>query len=413
MNRINELIERRKVLGPAYRLFYNEPFYPVRSDDVWLFDEQGEQFLDAYNNVPIVGHSNPNVVKAMSEQAATLSTHTRYLHHLILDYSDQLLSYFPSELNRLMLTCTGSEANDLAIRIAETVTSGQGIVVTRNAYHGVTHLLAQLSPSLAPISDFVRVIDPPKAHRNFELEKERLGREVKNAFDDLMAHNIKPCALLLDTIFASDGIYPAIKGVLDDAVKVTHEMGALVIIDEVQTGFARLGSDWWGFKSLGVEPDIVTMGKPMGNGYPIAGVVTKDELLQIFAEKGRYFNTFGGNPVAVAVGKAVLDELENKHLPQHVDEMGCYLQKAFTAQLSSLGIAEIRGQGLYWGLEVAGDGEETSEGRARRVVNHMRDAGVLLNYCGPNANVLKIRPPLTFQKEHADRLIFALVDALS
>ena len=312
MNRINELIERRKVLGPAYRLFYNEPFYPVRSDDVWLFDEQGEQFLDAYNNVPIVGHSNPNIVKAMSEQAATLSTHTRYLHHLILDYSDQLLSYFPSELNRLMLTCTGSEANDLAIRIAEAVTSGQGIVVTRNAYHGVTHLLAQLSPSLAPVSDFVRVIDPPKTHRNFELEKERLGREVKNAFDDLMAHNIKPCALLLDTIIASDGIYPAIKGVLDDAVKVTHEMGALVIIDEVQTGFARLGSDWWGFKSLGVEPDIVTMGKPMGNGYPIAGVVTKDELLQIFAEKGRYFNTFGGNPVAVAVGKAVLDELENK-----------------------------------------------------------------------------------------------------
>lgn len=413
MDRISELVERRKILGPAYRLFYNEPFYPVRSEDVWLFDDQGRRFLDAYNNVPIVGHGNPNVVKALSEQAATLCTHTRYLHHLILDYAEQLLSYFPSDLDRLMLTCTGSEANDLAIRIAQAATNGQGIVVTRNAYHGVSHLLAQLSPSLAPVSNFVRVIDPPKTDSNFELEKERLGREVRNAFADLMAHNIQPCALLLDTIFASDGIYPAMKGVLDDAVTATHAAGALVIIDEVQTGFARLGSDWWGFKSVGVEPDIVTMGKPMGNGYPIAGVVTKDELLQVFAEKGRYFNTFGGNPVAVAVGMAVLNELESQHLPQHVDDMGSYLENAFKEQLSSLGIVEIRGKGLYWGLEIAATSEETADVRARRVVNRVRDAGVLLNYCGPESNVLKIRPPLTFQAEHADLLVSALVEALS
>lgn len=257
------------------------------------------------------------------------------------------------------------------------------------------------------------MIESPKTYGDFEAEKKRLGEEVKAAFEDLKAHNIQPCALLLDTIFASDGIFPAIKGVLDDAVKETKAVGALVIIDEVQTGFARLGSDFWGFKSVGVQPDIVTMGKPMGNGYPIAGVVANEDLIQKFADKGRYFNTFGGNPVAVAAGMAVLDELESRHIPKQVDAVGQYIEKALNEKLSSLGVKEIRGKGLYWGVEIAGMGQENGAQRAARVVNHMRDAGVLLNFCGPTVDVLKIRPPLTFQVEHADMFVDALVNALN
>lgn len=407
-----DLLARRRVLGPAYRLFYNEPLYPVRAEDVWLYDGNGQRFLDAYNNVPVVGHCNPEVVAAMIKQASTLCTHTRYLHHLILDYADRLLVHFPKELNQLMLTCTGSEANDLAIRIAEAATGGKGIVVTSNAYHGVSHLLAQMSPSLAAVASFVRTVKPPKSNQNSN-EAARFGLEVKQAFEDLAQHGFKPCALMIDPILASDGIDPCEKGLLDPAVKATHDAGALVIIDEVQTGFARLGSSWWGFNHVGVQPDIVTMGKPMGNGYPIAGVVAGEALIKLFAEKGRYFNTFGGNPVAVAAAMAVLDELESRRLPEQVGRLGAEIRGKFHQDLSSLGVKEIRGEGLYWGIEIAPDGKEDASARAARVVNHIRDAGVLLNYCGPTVDVLKIRPPLTFNSEHVDILLSSLKNALS
>ncbi|MGO3859022.1 aspartate aminotransferase family protein [Neisseriaceae bacterium CLB008] len=407
-----DLLARRKVLGPAYRLFYQEPFYPVRGEDVWLYDERGQRFLDAYNNVPVVGHCNARVVAAMAEQASVLCTHTRYLHHLILDYADRLLSRFPAELDQLMLTCTGSEANDLAIRIAEAVTGGRGIVVTHNAYHGVSHLLAQMSPSLAPISSFVRTVTPPSSQASAD-EAERFGREVADAFADLAQAGIRPCALIIDPVLASDGIDLCAPDSLAPAVAATHAAGALVIIDEVQTGFARLGSQWWGFNQVGVRPDIVTMGKPMGNGYPIAGVVASADLVQQFANKGRYFNTFGGNPVAVAAAMAVLDELETRQLPAQVDRVGAEIRQQFEQRLAPLGVKAIRGEGLYWGIEMAADGRESGQDRAIRVVNAVRAAGVLLNHCGPNGDVLKIRPPLTFNSEHAVLLTDSLVQALN
>ncbi|MBP6117256.1 MAG: aminotransferase class III-fold pyridoxal phosphate-dependent enzyme [Neisseriaceae bacterium] len=406
-----DLLSRRQVLGPAYRLFYNEPFYPVRAEDVWLYDAQGRRFLDAYNNVPVVGHCNPKVVAAMAEQASVLCTHTRYLHHLILDYAERLLSHFPAGLNQLMLTCTGSEANDLAIRIAEAATGGKGIVVTSNAYHGVSHLLAQLSPSLAPVSAFVRTVAPPCSEQG-EGEAARFGNDVRLAFEDLAAHGIQPCAFIIDPIVASDGIDPCAQGSLDLAVQATHAAGALVIIDEVQTGFARLGPSWWGFNHAGVTPDLVTMGKPMGNGYPIAAVVASEALIQAFADKGRYFNTFGGNPVAVAAATAVLDELETRQLPEQVGRLGQLIRQQFGQALSSLGVEAIRGEGLYWGIQMAPDGKETAAARAARVVNDLRDAGVLLNYSGPTMAVLKIRPPLTFNEEHVGILLTSLKKAL-
>lgn len=410
-DRTASLLSRRAVLGSAYRLFYQQPFYPVRGEDVWLFDEQGQRFLDAYNNVPVVGHCNARVVEALSRQAATLCTHTRYLHDAILDYADRLLTHFPAELNRVMLTCTGSEANDLAIRIAEAVTGGRGIVVTANAYHGVTHILAKLSPSLAPIDDFVRTVNPPSTEQG-EGEAARFGQEVAAAFADLQEKGIKPCALLFDTVFASDGILPPVAGLFDEAAKAARAAGAVVIADEVQAGFGRLGSEWWGFKTAALSPDIVTMGKPMGNGYPIAAVVAKEDLIEHFAAKGRYFNTFGGNPVAVAAANAVLEELESRQLPQQVDVVGTALGQRFQDALSGLGVKAIRGKGLYWGIEVAADGKQSSTERAVAVVNHAKQSGVLLSNSGPNADVLKIRPPLTFNAEHIDLLVGALEQAL-
>ena len=414
-NSLDAMLAKREVLGPAYRLFYEEPLYPVKGEGVWLIDHQGRRYLDAYNNVPVVGHCNPKVVAAMTAQASTLCTHTRYLHDGILTYADRLLARFPSYLNRLMLTCTGSEANDLAIRIAEAVTGGTGVVVTSNAYHGVSHLLAKLSPSLAPIAEFVRVVAPPRAAADEAgniAEAKRFAVDVAEAFEDLQAAGYQPCALLMDMIFASDGILPPSVGLLTEAAKAAKQMGAVVIADEVQSGFGRTGDNWWGFVDAELQPDIVTMGKPMGNGYPIAGVVASDEMVATFAAKGRYFNTFGGNPVAVATGMAVLDELEERQLPAKAGALGLGIQAAFAQELAGLGTVDIRGRGLYWGIEIAADGKETATERATRVTNHMRQNGVLLSNSGPDAKVLKIRPPLVFEQEHAQMLVAALKQAL-
>ncbi|AUZ04913.1 class 3 aminotransferase [Vitreoscilla sp. C1] len=406
---IENLLERRAILGPAYRLFYDEPLFPVQGEDVWLTDHTGRRYLDAYNNVPVVGHCNGAVVQAMSEQAQTLCTHTRYVHDAVLDYGERLLAHFPKYLNRVMFTCTGSEANDLALRMAFAVTGGQGVIVTANAYHGVTHLLAQLSPSLGAIGDFVRVVQPPLTQS--EDAAQAFAQEIRAAIQSLQDAHIKPSALLIDTVFASDGIFAPDEGLLGLGIDTAREAGLLIIADEVQAGFGRLGSDWWGFVSAGFKPDIVTMGKPMGNGYPLAGVVAKGDLVQTFADTGRYFNTFGGNPVAMKVGMAVLNELEQRNLPEQVDTLGETMQEALLG-LKELGVVEVRGKGLYWGVQLAATDTQTAAERAKFVVNDMRQHGVLLSQCGPNMDTLKIRPPLTFTASHIEIFIQTLSAAL-
>ncbi len=404
-----DLAARRTVLGPAYRLFYQQPLAPVRGDDVWLEDADGRRYLDAYNNVPVVGHGNPRVVAALAQQSATLCTHTRYLHHAILDYADALLAQLPAHLERIMFTCTGSEANDLALRMAQAVSGGQGVVVTDNAYHGVTQLLAQLSPSLAPVGPQVRTVPPPcvRPGEDVAAAAERWGVQVASAFAQLQTSGIRPCALLVDTVFASDGIFPPVAGLLDAGAAAARAAGALVIADEVQAGFGRLGGDWWGFSHAAWAPDMVTMGKPMGNGYPIGAVAAKADVVAVFADTGRYFNTFGGNPVAAAVGMAVLSELQQRQLPQQAAAVGAHLATAWARQLPADETVAVRGRGLYWGIELA------DAARAVRVVNHMRDNGVLINNSGPGGRTLKIRPPLTFTTTHADMLVSAVVAALA
>jgi 4-aminobutyrate aminotransferase-like enzyme len=238
------LIARRtRLLGPSYRLFYDEPFHPVRGEGVWLYDRQGEAYLDVYNNVPSVGHCHPRVVAALAGQAAQLNTHTRYLHETVLDYAEALLATLPGEIGRMVFTCTGSEANDLALRIAGHRTGGRGLVVTSLAYHGGTMVVAEMSPSLGlGVADHVRTIAPPDAYRRGAAGlAEAFAADVAAAFADLEAHGIKPAALVFDGIFSSDGVFADPPGMLAPAVAAARKVGALVIADEVQPGFARTG----------------------------------------------------------------------------------------------------------------------------------------------------------------------------
>ncbi|KAF1052912.1 MAG: 5-aminovalerate aminotransferase DavT [Stenotrophomonas maltophilia] len=415
------LIERReRLLGPAYRLFYERPLHTVRGEGVWLYDNQGRRYLDAYNNVASVGHCHPSVVEAIARQAGQLNTHTRYLQEGILDYAEDLLGTFPSGLDRVMFTCTGSEANDLALRIARQFTGGTGVIITRFAYHGVTGDISQLSPSLGAgitLPAHARTVRAPDAYRLGAANvAATLADDVRAAIADLRAHGIKPAALLLDGIFASDGVLPDPSGFLAEAVAVARAEGLLYIADEVQSGFARTGQTMWGFERHGVTPDIVTLGKPMGNGQPIAGVVARAEVLDSFGRSVRYFNTFGGNPVSCAAAQAVLDVIRDERLQERSQRIGDYLLAGFRrlAERHEL-IGDVRGAGMFLGVELVSDRatQAPAAEQTRRVVNGMRERGVLISAAGPLENILKIRPLLVFEQEHADLFLESLDAALA
>lgn len=404
------LLDRRShVLGGSYRLFYDRPVEFVRGEGVWLFDPDGARYLDAYNNVPCVGHSHPRVVQAMARQAAMLNTHTRYLTEQIVDYAERLVGYLPGSLDRVVLTCTGSEANDLAYRIARCATGGVGVVVSRHAYHGVTSAVAGFSPSLGTgVDPWVRTVTVPSVAD--QAGAEDLAAQVREATEDLRRNGYAPAALIMDTVFASDGILPG--AILAPAAEVMRGAGGLVIADEVQAGFARLGPAMWGFERHGLVPDIVTLGKPMGNGYPLAGVVCRHELADTFGARTRFFNTFGGNPVACAAGLAVLDVIERDGLRRQVAEVGALLLgglRELATRHRSIG--GIRGAGLYLGVDIV-DADGDDGAASRRVSNALRNRRVLVGTCGPSGATLKVRPPLVFRPEHADRLLSALDEAL-
>ncbi len=407
-----ELLERRaRLLGPAYRLFYERPLHIVRGEGVWLWDSTGRRYLDAYNNVPSVGHSHPRVVAAQAAQAATLNTHTRYLHRGILDYAERLTATLPPEVRQMMFVCTGSEANDLALRIAEAATGGRGVVVTRFAYHGTTRAVAEVSPCLGegnPIGAHVRCVEPPDTLRCPDAAG-AFARAVADAFDDLRAAGHRPSALLVDTVFTSDGNFIA-PGLLAPAVEAARRAGALFIADEVQPGFGRTGAHFWGFSRDNLVPDIVTMGKPMGNGHPIGALAARPEYIAAFAAQSRYFNTFGGNPVSIAAANAVLDVLEEERLQENAAVVGRHLVDGFLRLKERHAcIADVRGAGLALAVEMGGDdGPEI----AGRVVNGLKDRGILLSISGWRKRVLKIRPPLCFSKENAETLLEATGEVL-
>jgi 4-aminobutyrate aminotransferase-like enzyme len=414
------LIERReRLLGPAYRLFYAHPVHLVRGEGVWLYDSDGTAYLDVYNNVASVGHCHPHVVAALSRQAATLNTHTRYLTDGILNYAERLLALFPDELAHVMFTCTGSEANDLAYRAAKAFTGGTGVIVTELAYHGVTIAISEMSPSLGDgirLAPHVRTVPAPDAYRGDGDVGEAFAANVRAAIADMQAHGIKPAALLVDTIFSSDGVFADPAGFLSPAAAAIREAGGLMIADEVQPGFGRTGAGMWGFARHGIVPDIVTMGKPMGNGHPMAAMVARPEILDSFGKRTRYFNTFGGNPVSCAVGMAVLDVIENEALIENARAVGAYLRDGLRglANMHEI-IGDIRGAGLFIGVELVTDRATKNPATAAtaKLVNGLREKRILISAAGPHANVLKIRPPLVFSRDNADLFLAAIDDVLA
>lgn len=413
------IARRQRVLGPSYRLFYDQPLHIVRGEDVWLIGADGQRYLDAYNNVASVGHSHPRVVRAIAEQAAILNTHTRYLHDGVLDYAEQLLATFPEPLSQVIFTCTGSEANDLALRVARSHTGGTGVIVTQLAYHGVTSAVAAVSPSLGqavPLGLDTRTVAAPDTYRQ---DPATLGAwfaaQVQAAIDDMRRHGIRPAALLVDTIFSSDGVYSDPAGFLAPAVKAIRDAGGLFIADEVQAGFARTGSKMWGFERHGLVPDLVTMGKPMGNGHPIAAMVSRSDIMERFGREARYFNTFGGNPVACAAAQATLAVIQEEGLQANAARTGQYLREGFRALAERYPlIGDVRGDGLFIGVELVRDraAKTPAKVETHRFVNLMRERRVLLSATGLHGNVLKLRPQLPFGQEHADLLLAAADEVL-
>ena len=418
------LLERRyHVLGRNAPLFYDRPLHLVRGEGVWVYDADGRRYLDAYNNVPHVGHCHPHVVAALSRQAAILNTHTRYLHEAVVAYAERLLSRFDPSLSMVMFTCSGSEANELALRIVRECSGGMGIIGTAHAYHGNTAAVIQLGSVFTPESRrgphvrTVPVMDPyrDRAGRSDDALATAYADDVRRAIDSFAAAGVKFAGLLFCTSFSSEGLPTLPAGFMAKALAHVHAAGGYFIADEVQSGFGRFGSHMWGYQKLGVVPDLVTLGKPMGNGHPLAGVVARRDLVERFTGDNMYFNTFAGNPVSVSVGMAVLDVLENEHLLDNAFRVGRYTLD----RLAKLGdrhalIGEVRGAGLFFAVELVRDRntKNPAPDEAKRLVNLLRERGVLISRIGPHDNILKIRPPMPFSTEHADLLVDTLDGAL-
>jgi 4-aminobutyrate aminotransferase-like enzyme len=425
MNDNQALLERReRLLGRNVSTFYEEPVHLVRGEGVWLYDADGRKYLDCYNNVPHVGHCNPRVVDAICRQASTLNTHTRYLHEGILNYVERLTATFDSSLDTAIMTCTGSEANDVALRMAQAVTGKTGVIATDFTYHGNTTAVSQLSTRMPPVGGYgghVRHVPAPDGYRPLGGEggvafAAAWAARVEEAIASLQESTHGFSALIICPFFANEGFPELPKDFLQPAIAAVRKAGGLVIADEVQPGFGRTGTHMWGHQYAGFVPDIVTMGKPMGNGHPVGAVVAGSDTLNAFRKAFRYFNTFGGNPVSCAAAMAVLNVIEEDRLMENARETGAYAR----AGLARLGekhdiIGQVRGSGLFFGAELVLDRKtkQPASDIATRVINEMRRRGVLMGKLGIHQNATKIRPPMPFSKENADLMLSTLDDVLS
>ena len=415
---IEELVERRtRLLGSAISpLSYERPLHIVQARGAWMVDAEGREYLDAYNNVPVVGHSHPRVVQAIATQAATLNTNTRYLHRSALDLAERLIATVPDGLDTVLFVNSGSEANDLAWRLATTFTGERGAMVTEYAYHGVTEVIAELSPETwvegsAPPQ--VATVPAPDGYRG-PVRREDEGWDIRyaefvdQALETLAARDVGPAAMFVDPGFTSDGVFAPPPTYLQDSVRRWRDAGGLFVADEVQTGFGRPGSQMWGFQIHGVVPDVVTLGKPMGNGHPVAAVITRADIVDRFARSTEWFSTFGGNPVACEAALAVLDVLEDEQLLPHAMEIGRHLQERLTSLMHRHdSIGDVRSIGLLMGVELVRDRltRDPATDEAETVLNRMRELGVLMGSTGRDGNVLKIRPPLVISAGEADLLV--------
>lgn len=418
--RERELIARRDaVLGASYRLQYRRPVHFVRGQGMWLYDPDGREYLDFYNNVPSLGHCHSEVNQAIAEQAGILSANTRYLEPRLVGYAERLVSTFPLELDRTVFTCTGSESNDLALRIARLASGNEGVIVTTYAYHGTTASVAAVSPNLGDavkLSPNVRMISLPGPEGiPQDQAADFFEAQVKAAVHDLQRRGTGVAALLMDSIFSSDGVWVDPPGFIDRGVEAARSAGALYIADEVQPGFGRTGQHMWGFERHGVVPDLVTLGKPMGNGFPIGAVVGRRAPMDKFGATARYSNTFAGNTVGIAAADAVLTVLHRDRILENVLQVSERLRLGISEMTAAHpDVRGVRNAGLFFGIDI---GREHLSAAARRkmaldVVNVMRDERVLISTTGANEDTLKVRPPLICEAKHVDLFLEAFKRAL-
>ncbi len=415
-----DLQNRRSILGPSLSLSYEEPLNIVRGSGQYLYDERGRRFLDCVNNVCHVGHVNRAVVDAAASQMSVLNTNTRYLHSEILRYAERILATLPDRLDRVFLVNSGSEANELAIRLVRTATGRSDLACVDHAYHGHTATLIDVSPYKFNSAGgtgrrpWVHVLPSLDPYRDEDLRGPDAGTRYRARSDEALEGAIL-AGLIIEALPGCGGQVIPTLGVPNAACEAVRERGGLVIADEVQTGFGRTGR-FWAFELYGLDPDVVTMGKPAGNGHPLAVVATTAEIADAFDNGMEYFNTFGGNPVSAAVGNAVLDEIDRLDVVAHGIEVGAYLLeelRRLAARHAAIG--DVRGAGLYLGVELVADRatKRPATGLAYSVVESAKRDGVLLSRDGPFANVLKIKPPMVFDQTDADRLVQTIDRALA
>ncbi len=412
---IDGLLERRQqALGSALLApTYDRPLHLVGGHGVWMTDAEGRRYLDAYNNVPVLGHSHPRVTESAARQARRLSTNMRYLHEAVIELSERLLATMPADsgLDTVMMVNSGSEANDLAWRLARAWSGGRGGLCSEYAYHGITDAIADLSPeawrSAAPTH--VETFPAPSRRRP------QIAAGVKEALARLRDRELTAAATIIDPAFTSDGIHRPAAPDLSEVVSLTREAGALYIADEVQAGYGRTGENLWAFAALGIAPDAVTLGKPMGNGYPVAAVVTRAEIVDRFAGTSEFFSTFGGSPPAAVAALAVLDVIEDEGLIDRAAAVGTLLAAAIEGlRATSPEIADVRSWGLMIGVELQSTGRDgDGAALAERVINRMRELGVLVGVTGAERNVLKVRPPLAFSSDDVEGFAAALAEAIA
>jgi 4-aminobutyrate aminotransferase-like enzyme/Ser/Thr protein kinase RdoA (MazF antagonist) len=419
------LVRRDRVLGPAMLpLSYARPLHLVRGEGVWLIDAEGRRYLDAYNNVPVVGHAHPRVADAIARQSRLLNTNTRYLFESVVELAERLLATMPEGIDTVAFVNSGSEANDLAWRLARAATGGSGGIVTDLAYHGITTAIADLSPEEwghAEKPHTVETVPAPDGYRGSYREDAdgwgpRSADHLDRAVATLAERDVRPAALYVDSGFTSDGIFVPPAAYLQEALGRIHDAGGLFVADEVQAGYGRFGSHMWSFEAHDVTPDLVTLGKPMGNGHPVAAVLTRRDLMAEMARSaGTYFSTFGGNPVACAAALAVLDVLEEEDLQARAAAVGTHLLDGLRELARRHeAIGDVRGRGLLIGVELVRDrgSREPVGALAEAVADGLRERGALVGTTGTHGNVLKIRPPLVFERPHAELLIDLLDEVL-
>ncbi|MEM7194254.1 MAG: aminotransferase class III-fold pyridoxal phosphate-dependent enzyme [Pseudomonadota bacterium] len=419
VNRV--LNSRRAHLSPNLRLSYRDPIYVARGALQYLYDYTGRPYLDGVNNVAHVGHCHPAVVEAECRQSAVLNTNSRYLYPQIEHYSERLLSFLPQSLDVVFLVNSGSEANDLALRLAHTYTGRKDVLIVDHAYHGHLQSLISISPYKhngpggegRPV--YTHTVPMPDRYRDGIDDEQSNRRTVETIEKFLQTDGLEPSAFIAESVLGCGGQVVLPDGFLQAVYDKARNVGAVCIADEVQVGFGRVGSHFWGFEAQDVVPDIVTLGKPIGNGHPLAAVVTTRAIADAFNNGMEYFNTFGGNPVSCAVGHAVLDVIESENLQHHAHQCGGSLIKGLQALQEDFSlIGEVRGLGLFVGIELVLDIETKvpAPAQAAYIAERMKQSGILISTDGPNHNVLKIKPPLCFSQSNADQLVSTLASIL-